>query len=77
MDLREATRILGRLKPARTNRVDLLTVREAACAARMHPDTIRRWIRAGHMPAYGRRGTLRVNLKDLLPLIRGAESEES
>ena len=73
----EAKRILEKMKPARTYPVDLLTAREAACAARMHPDTIRRWIRQRRIPAYGWRGMYRVNLKDLLPLIGGEELEES
>lgn len=75
-ELRQA-RTVRQIKPARTSRLDLLPVRDAALAARMHPDTIRRWIREGRLPAYGRPGTYRVNMSDLLPLVGGEEPEES
>lgn len=76
-ELRQAIRTVRRIKPARTNLMDLWPVRDAAAAARIHEDTIRRWIREGRIPAYGRPGTYRVNLKDLLPLVGGEEPEES
>jgi excisionase family DNA binding protein len=59
------------------SRLNLLRVREAAFAAQMHPDTVRRWIREGRLRGYGRRGTYRVALEDLLPLIGGDETEKS
>jgi excisionase family DNA binding protein len=62
---------------AETARLDLMKIRIAAHFSQIHPDTIRRWIREGRIPAYGRRGTYRVNLKDLLPLVGSAEPEES
>ena len=77
--LNEQKQVIDRLarKPAPTSLFDLLSVREAAYASRIHQDTIRRWIREGRLRAYGRRGTYRVNLKDLLPLIGGEPAEES
>jgi excisionase family DNA binding protein len=58
-------------------RFSLLTVREASSVARIHPDTLRRWIREARIPAYGRRGTYRVRLEDLLPVVRVHIPEES
>lgn len=45
----------------------LLPVYDAACIAGVHPGSVRRWIRQGKVRAFGRRGTYRVMMEDLLP----------
>ena len=46
---------------------DFRPVAEAAALLSIHPDTIRRWIRQGRIPAFGVRRAYRVRLNDLLP----------
>ena len=45
----------------------LWLVSEAAALARISPKTIWTAIRAGTIPAFGRRGCIRVRLEDVLP----------
>jgi excisionase family DNA binding protein len=52
--------------------LEFLTVTEAANQIGIHPETLRRRIRAGTLRAYGRPRTLRVKLKDLLQPYRPA-----
>lgn len=44
-----------------------LTIPEAAEVIGVAKPTIRRWIRKGLLPSYGRKGTIRVKLSELLP----------
>ena len=52
--------------------LDLLPVTEAAHQVGIHPETVRRRIRAGTLRAYGHPRTLRVKLTDLLQPYRPA-----
>jgi hypothetical protein len=63
MDLKQAEITLRR--SARP--LDLCSVSEAAARARLNPFTVWKWIREGHIKAYGRPGSLRVSVADLLP----------
>ena len=63
MEIREAENILRRL----ARPTDLVPVSEAAVRARLNPFTIWKLIRNGTVRAYGRRGSLRVSLAELLP----------
>lgn len=44
-----------------------LTLRQAADELKLSPDTVRRWIKAGFLPAYrvGRQGQYRITKADL------------
>ncbi len=44
---------------------DLLTVREGAAHARVHPETLRRWIRTGVVAGVGQGKRLRVRRADV------------
>lgn len=46
---------------------DLYTVKDAAALARVHVDTIRRWLRDGKLAHYGYRGHTRVSLSEAMP----------
>ena len=62
MDLKQADGILrGAIRPA-----DLCSVRDAAARARMNEFTIWKLIRQRKLRAYGRPGSLRVSVDDLL-----------
>lgn len=64
-----------------TRNDSFLKVSEAAALARCHPETLYRWFRRGELPLYGRPGTLRVRLSDILKRVdkiarnRGKEAE--
>jgi hypothetical protein len=63
MDTKQAESTLRRtIRPS-----DLCSIPEAAARTRLNPFTIWRWIREGHIQAYGRPGCLRVSVADLLP----------
>lgn len=45
-----------------------LTVKEAAAVLKLHPETLRVWLRQGHFPhayQFGRRGGWRIPREDL------------
>lgn len=46
---------------------EFLSITDAAKVAKVDISTLRRWIAAGKVPIYGRRGTYRVMLSDVLP----------
>ncbi len=47
--------------------LDLAPVREAAAAFQINPFTVWKLIRQGKLRAYGRAGSIRVSLADLMP----------
>jgi excisionase family DNA binding protein len=51
-----------------------LSLDEAAAYLAVHPETIRRWIVAGHLPAkrIGLRGAYRIRPNDLDQMVRAA-----
>jgi excisionase family DNA binding protein len=51
-----------------------LTLEEAAAYLAVHPETIRRWIVGGHLPArkVGLRGVYRITRADLDGMVRAA-----
>jgi excisionase family DNA binding protein len=65
MDLNEARKILRNALAPRTS--ELVTVADAALMLGIAQETIRRRIRRGEIPAWGKPGTLRVRLVDLMP----------
>lgn len=56
---------LEQLKPS-AEPVDFLTVAEAGSLAKVSPDTVRRWVKEGLLPAYGSPRRLRVRRDELL-----------
>jgi excisionase family DNA binding protein len=53
-----------------------LTIPEAAAAARRDPETVRRWIRAGRLPARKVGASYVVWREDLLDLVAGTTEPE-
>jgi hypothetical protein len=62
MDVKAAAATLRRVRPT-----DLCPVAEASMRARLNPFTVWKWTREGRIQAYGRPGSLRVSVGDLLP----------
>jgi hypothetical protein len=63
MDLNQAGKVLcTAIRPT-----DLVPVAEAAMRAHLNPFTVWKLIRLGKVRAYGRPGSLRVSVTDLLP----------
>ena len=61
---------------AKSERRDLLTVREAAELLRVHPETLRRWTREGRIRLGGMAGSrLRYRRDDLSRWIEGQPME--
>ena len=66
LDLKEINRIARSMENGR-GPGHLMKISVAAYLAGVHADSVRRWIRAGRIRSWGFRGTLRVDLADLLP----------
>jgi hypothetical protein len=46
--------------------LDLVSIPQAAFMAGLHPNSLYRMIRRGNLRAFGRRGFLRISLRELL-----------
>lgn len=51
-------------------RIELLTVKDVADALKLHPQTVRRMIARGELPATKIRGRVRVETQELLAFVR-------
>ncbi len=62
-----------------TGEDELLTVKEAAARFRIHPETLRRWIRAGAVPCerVGPHGIIRLRTRDVAQVVRGGQEDTS
>lgn len=54
---------------------DLVPIGDAARIARIHHNTIRRWIRRGLVQLYGHRGCERVSLSQVVPPVTSRRSK--
>jgi hypothetical protein len=51
----------------------LMRITRAAAVCDLHPDVIWRWIRSGRVRAFGRPGSYRVCIQDLMPPVETPE----
>jgi hypothetical protein len=54
-----------------------LSIPDAASIANLHPLTVYRMVRRGIIPSYGRPGSLRVKLIDILPAHKASITKQS
>ncbi len=69
--------MLPDLESIGVNTDPFMSVNDAAAVLRVDPFTVRRWIRAGMIPAYGPRSATRVRMGEVLTALRYVPGERT